>query len=101
MVQRPLGVSAICILGWIGAGFWALAVFAGLGAVLVVVLLALGVVNFVVLFWLWKMQKKGWTWTMVIEIISLVLSLLQFSLVGIVIPAIVVIYLWTKKGLFK
>jgi len=121
MANRPLGVTVICVLGWIGAIFTILAglallgvaavggtvlsttlgMLAGYGVVLGALFVVLGIANLVVLYWLWQMKKQGWKWTMILEIISLVMSLVQISIVGIAIPAIVVIYLWMNKKLFK
>jgi len=52
------------------------------------------------------MMKKGWTWTMILEAISIIMGLIQVvynptSVVGIILPVIIVIYLWMKKDLFK
>jgi hypothetical protein len=121
MANRPLGVTILCILGWLGAifailgglallGIGAIAgivgsslggLLGGLGIVLGIVVLIIGIANLVVLYWLWQMKKQGWTWTMIIEIIGLVLSLVQMNVTGLIIPAIIVIYLWIKKDLFK
>ena len=121
MAKRPLGVTIICILGWIGAIVAILAglallgvaavggtmstalggMFAGLESVLGVLFLVLGIANFIVLYWLWQMKKQGWKWTMILEIVSLVLSLAQMSFVSIIIPVVIVIYLWMNKKLFK
>lgn len=121
MANRPLGITIICILGFIGAillilggiallGLGGLGVMAGselatlfggfLGIIGVIILL-LGIVTAIALFWLWQMKKIGWTLTMVMEIIGIVLSLVQMQIISIIIPAIIVIYLWMKKDLFK
>lgn len=122
VANRPLGVTIICILGWIGSllsilgglallGIGALlgevmgggvgTLLATLGPLIGVLVLVLGIVNFIVLYWLWQMKKQGWTWTMVLEVISLILSLAQMNIIGMIIPGIVVVYLWMKKDLFK
>ena len=111
----------MCILGWIGAiitilgglallGIGAIAgivdssiggLLSGVGIILGIVVLIVGIANLVVVYWLWQMEKKGWTWTMIIEIIGLILSLVQMNVVSIILSAIIVGYLWTKKDLFK
>lgn len=122
MAKRPLGVTIICILGWIGAIVAILAglallgiaavggtlmstvlggMLAGYGIVLGALFVVLGIADAAVLYWLWKMKKQGWTWTMILEIFSLIMSLIQMSIVGIVIPAVIVIYLWMNKKMFK
>jgi hypothetical protein len=125
MAERPTGVTVICILGFLGAileivgglGMVALGglfggmsvpsmgaipgFLAGMFGIFGAILLILGIASFVVIFWLWKMKKIGWTLTMILEIIGILLSLVSFNIIGIVIPVIIVIYLWLKKDLFK
>jgi uncharacterized membrane protein HdeD (DUF308 family) len=73
----------------------------GLGSILGAVFLFLGLAEFVVIYWLWQMKKQGWTWLMILEAIGIVVSLVQMNIIGIIIPAIIVIYLWMKKNLFR
>lgn len=125
MAQRPTGVSVICILGFLGAiieivgglGMVALGgltggiaipemaavpgFLAGMLGIFGAILVVLGIASFVVIFWLWQMKKIGWTLTMILEIIGILLSLVSFNIIGLVIPVIIVIYLWLKKDLFK
>jgi hypothetical protein len=140
MEGRPLGITLLCILGWlealviffIGLALVALGVFgqslieglfsslldlpltagnafAVLGeilAVIGVVLVILGVVSFWFVSWLWKMQKRGWKWTMYSQVMSIIVGMIDVvfdptSIIWLVFPAIIVIYLWMKKDLFK
>ena len=122
---RPTGVTVICILGFLGAilgilgavaliglgglsgylaGMEGAAMLAFLGPFMGVIgalLLIISVITFVAVYWLWQMKKIGWTITMIMEIISILLSIAAFNILGLVIPAIIVIYLWMKKDLFK
>ena len=124
-ISRPAGVSLICILGLVGA---LLSILGGLGAIigasliettgplfslaeygLTSVSLALigvgtmiiGIVLLVSMIWLWNMRKIGWTAVMILEGLSLVIALVTLDLISMIIPAIIIIYLWTKKKLFK
>lgn len=122
MAERPTGVTIICILGWIGAilsiiGGAALAFLGPFlaafvqevpalvsGALLMglgVVTLILGIVLLVAFYWLWQMKKTGWTIVMVLEIISLITGLVSLSWFQIIIALIIVLYLYTKRDLFK
>ena len=121
MAERPLGVTIICVLGFLGAilsilggavllGLGGAAITAigteaaaigGLAGILGGVILIVGIVSLIVLYWLWNMKKIGWTIYMILEIIGIVLNLVSLSIIGLIIPIIIVAYLWTKKDLFK
>lgn len=118
--ERPLGVTVICILGWIGA---ILSIIGGIGIAFLgpllgafaevpamagvvvgflgIVTLILGLVLLVAFYWLWQMKKTGWTIVMVLEIIGIIMSLVSLNIWNIIIPVIIVLYLYTKKDLFK
>ncbi|HLC39746.1 MAG TPA: hypothetical protein VJJ76_02590 [archaeon] len=121
-MARPLGITIICVLGWLSAliailGGLALfgittglgtviggvpgGVLAGLGSVAGLLIFVLGIATAYVLYGLWQMKKWGWTWTMVLEGISLLIALPSFNIVGIAIPAIIIFYLWTNQKRFK
>lgn len=118
--ERPIGVTIICVLGYIGAILMALAgiaimAFGGLagslgalglllgstGIVAGVMLLAMGIITFVVTQGLWNLKKWAWTVTMILEGLSVLGSLISLNIVGLIIPAIVLYYLYTKKEIFK
>ena len=121
MAERPLGITIICVIGFIGAIFGLVAGVSMLGLVgttlgafgtetglpvtflgiLGGVALIISLINFVVLYWVWKMKRIGWLAAMILYIISMVLSLVQMNFMNMVIPAIIIIYLWMKKDLFK
>jgi len=122
MAERPLGVTIICILGFLGAigtilggiaalGFgmvWGataagteMAGFEGLFAILGGAFLIIGIALLISLIWLWQMKKIGWTIVMILEIIGIILALVQMQIINLIIPVIIVAYLWMKKDLFK
>lgn len=117
MAERPTGVTVICILGFLGAilliasGLMALTLggimtgfFGSLGefvSVIAGLVLILGVLEFVGLYWLWYMLKKGWTLVIILEIIGIIISLLYFDIIGLMISGIIVVYLFMKKDLFQ
>jgi hypothetical protein len=118
--KRPLGVTVICILGWILA---ALSILGGIAALFLggllnilssmptitsaivgflgVITLILGIVLILAFYWLWQMKKMGWTLVTVLMIIELVLSLVSLSILGIVLSLVILLYLWMKKDLFR
>jgi hypothetical protein len=117
MVDRPLGVAVICILQFIGAiilialgavvgivgvtlipgwpGYGALAATLGLGV------LVLGIVMFIVTFGLWQLKAWALWLTIILNIISIILSILGGALPGIIIPLIVLIYLLVVRDHFR
>jgi uncharacterized membrane protein YuzA (DUF378 family) len=115
---RPLGVTIICVLGWIGALFSLLGgltllgfgmtaynvasmLYTEFGTILGVTYLLFGLAGLLMFYWLWHLKKQGWRWAMIIESLMLAMSLLEMNIVGMIIPGIIVIYLWTNKNLFK
>jgi hypothetical protein len=124
-MARPVGVSIISILGFLGAILLVISgialltigrlagslgglasIFGILGAAAGAVFLILGIVQFVISYGLWKMKK----WGLYIELILLILGILMnifmaisspaSGIVGIVISAIILYYLYSKRGLF-
>lgn len=121
MAERPLGLTAICILGFLGAILGILGGIAlfGLGklfggiiggafggvlgtisSIISVMILIISIISLYTFYGLWKMKKWAWTWTMIAEIISIFLGLFSLN-PTILIPVIIVIYLWIKKDIFK
>jgi len=113
MAERPLGLTIICILGFLGAilgilgglAIFGLGAFFGgmiegmfwgalgaLGSGIGIVALIISIVLLYAYYGLWNMKKWAWTWTMILEIISILLSLASLN-AGIIIPVIIVIYL--------
>lgn len=79
---------------------------AEISAVLGIVLAILGAVSFLVTYWLWKMTKRGWKWAMYSQVSTLLLGIISLvldptAILEMIIPVIIIIYLWFKKDLFK
>ncbi len=117
MVDRPLGVTIICILSWIGAialiAIGALFVLGGLIifpllAVIGAVFLIIGIVSFLVTFALWNLKMWAWWLIVILNVLSIVsgigsaVAYGDFSpIYGIIIPVIIVIYLFTVRDHFS
>jgi len=118
MADRPLGVTILCILSWIGAiiliglgvigAIASLAIGSGLGLVLRVSILVIGILLFFVTFALWQLKMWAWWLVIILNIIQIVLGIgsavFQGSagpIIGIIIPVIIVIYLWTVRDHFR
>ncbi|NIO20204.1 MAG: hypothetical protein GTN76_05525 [Candidatus Aenigmarchaeota archaeon] len=116
MIERPLGVTIICILGFISAIFALMSgiilttitslfqnsiitLFGFLGYILIIIAIA----NFIGFYLLLKMKRTGWVIVTVMGIISIILGIASFgidSLVSIIISAVIVGYLFMKRKLF-
>ena len=117
MAERPLGITIICVLGFIGAIIGILigaatfsissllvaylGLFSAFVSVFAGILIVWGLVIFVGSFWMWKMLKKGWILVMIMYGISVILGLISFQYVSLVIPILFMIYLYMKKDLFQ
>jgi hypothetical protein len=116
MAERPLGVTLICLLGFLGS---ILGILGGIGVSLLggalgfsgltgsgilgiigIITLLISVASLVGFYWVWNMKKLGWTVIMVLEAINILLLVVSGSYGSLLIPGVVVIYLWMKKDLF-
>ena len=78
MVDRPLGVTILCILNFIGAialiAIGAIAVFFGIiwvgFAIFGAVILVIGIILFFVTFALWNLKMWAWWLTIILNVIS-------------------------------
>jgi len=115
-IERPLGITIISILNWVGAasqfiGGVFLLSFGGLMSFMPMmgglfgpasqisglIFVLLGLITGVVTKWLWDMEKRGWTWVIIFNAVSFGAGLISFNLISIVISGMIVFYLWTKK----
>jgi len=116
MPERPLGVTILCILSWIGAialmamgalavlgGFWIPILFI-VGAVMLI----MGIVMFLVTFALWQLKMWAWWLIVILNVISIVTGIGGAvvagdisPIFGIILPIIIVIYLFTVKDHFS
>lgn len=118
MADRPLGVTILCILSWIGAliliglgaigAIAALALAIPLAVILAAIILIIGILLFFVTFALWQLKMWAWWLVIILNVIQIVLgvgsAVSQGSagpIIGIIIPIIIVIYLWTVKEHFR
>ncbi len=116
-MKRPLGITIICILGFIGvflsivSGIAILSIsdlmaeFSQLYGAMTHIIIGLSMIfaaiEVIGLYWLWNMLKKGWFVVITIEIIGIVFSLVSFNIIGVLIPAVIVYYLYINRNLFK
>jgi len=102
----PLGIKIYCVIAGL-AGLYALFLslrIVGVGGPFValgVVLAALSVGYFVVLYGLWTLKPWAWTWGMIIFGIDLVIDLLRLDLLGVLISALLLAYLASKQSLYQ
>jgi hypothetical protein len=136
MEERPLGITVICILGWVEALLiflvgLALVVFGIFGAsllgsifgaylqagsilnlvseiaeILGIFIIVLGALSAISIYWLWKMQKRGWKWALYSQVFSIVIGILETYidptfLFSLAVPVFIAVYLNMKKDLFK
>ncbi|MBI4894497.1 MAG: hypothetical protein HY833_02065 [Candidatus Aenigmarchaeota archaeon] len=118
--ERPLGITVISILNWIGAavqfvggvfllsfgGFMSFmpmmgGLFGPASQITGLVFMLLGLVTGIVTKWLWDMERRGWTWVVIFNGVSFVASLFSLNFVSTVISGMIVFYLWTKKEEFR
>ncbi|MFX1244684.1 MAG: hypothetical protein ACFE8F_06940 [Promethearchaeota archaeon] len=122
MAERPIGVIIIAILQLLGS----IVMLAAGGLMLMLglaipffgfILMAIGAFMIIwgiiglILFWgLWGMKSWAWLITIIFNIISLILSIYNFwnsgftdytTLVNVIIPLIIIIYLFFVREHFK
>lgn len=80
--------------------------FAEIVGILGIFLATVGALSILITRWLWKMQKRGWKWAMYAQVSTLILGTVGLfldptAIFELIIPAIIVVYLWMKKDLFQ
>ena len=103
---RPLGVTILAILQLLGAIAYLLIgipllLLALATATLWVIILSLpfvilGIIGFLLFRGLWGLKSWAWMWTMIVNIIGIVLYFANISgeLLGVIISIIIVVYLF-------
>lgn len=104
--SRPLGITVLCILGFVGVFFSLFRMLGVMGsaspfAVLGLFGLALAVGKGVVLYGLWTLQQWGYKWALVFYGLSALFDLVSFSLLALLIDLLVVAYLMSKADHFR
>ncbi|WP_435181948.1 hypothetical protein [Halorussus sp. AFM4] len=104
--NRPLGVTVLCLLGFVGALFSLIDSVGmlgvpGPGPVLGLLGLMLTLAKLVVLVGLWNLQRWGHTWALIFYGFAGVLALLTVDPISLVINVAVVIYLMSKGHHFR
>ena len=98
------GVALIGLGGLFASAGGAFGLLGAFGTAIGAAVLIISLISLLGFAWLWGMKRKGWTLVMVMEVISLAISIASFSgsnLASIVIGLIIIIYLYTKRDLFK
>lgn len=119
--KRPIGVTIISILSFlaglaeIGGGFLLIGVaalvgttpdpaiygpFAAILGIVGGVLLLLGIVTLAVAIGLWRMRSWAWWVAIIVNLISVIISIGTFSWVSLVFPLIILIYLVAIRDKF-
>ena len=106
---RPTGVTILAaleiisgIVAIVGGFFFATLsammmstdVFGAFGVVISGVLIAIGIVSFIMAWGLLQGKSWAWTFTLILTIISLIFDLPSFNVIGLVINAIILYYLF-------
>lgn len=103
--DRPLGVTILAILQLLGgilsivAGFGLIALaafFPGMELLWIAIgglTLVLGFVALIVGYGLYTMKSWAWMIAMILNIINIILAIINFTIISLIIPLIIVIYL--------
>lgn len=116
---RPLGVTVLGIIGLL----WSLLALIGTASLLTLsaavvgsmggiasfgsgvieisAMLIISIISLIGYILLLKMKRNGWLIVEIFGVISIILSALSLNIIGIVITAIIIGYLYTKRQLFR
>ena len=81
-----LGIMALMVASLLGIFGFLLVIVAGVATLFAILGLIVG-------WGLWSLKSWAWMFALIINIINLVLALLQFDVISMIIPLIIVIYL--------
>lgn len=103
---RPLGITILCLLGFLGVffSFFEILGVAGRGgpfAVVGLVGLALVVGKGVVLVGLWSLQEWGYKWGIRLYALAAVLDLVTLSILSLIIDVLIIAYIASKADHFR
>jgi hypothetical protein len=113
--MRPIGVTIVCLIGWIYAVFYAFfaaqIAFRSFGTgpfdfLILIFLFTWSIIISIMYFGLWKMKKAAWKGVIALQTIGLMYGLIDASslgykgIIGVVISATILFYLWKERGLF-
>jgi hypothetical protein len=76
-------------------------ILSGFGIVVGIIIIAVSLMLLYGFYRLWDMKKSGWKIVMTFETIGLLISLASLNAIGVIIPLVIVMYLWKKRMLFK
>lgn len=116
-MDRPIGVTIICILGFIST---ILGILIGLGTITIAglsisfvpielsamislggfAILAINLVSLAALYLLWCMKKIGWILVMLFFSIKFIINLFTSRISALILPLIVLVYLWLIRKEF-
>lgn len=104
--SRPLGVSIICVLGFIGffvafVPILALLGLGGVGVVFALLFAVLNVANLYVLVGLWNMRAWALPWALVFQVFGLLVDIFTESLLGMIVSLLIIGYLVTITEKFN
>ena len=63
-------------------------------------LLTMAIISFGIAYGVYNMTEWGWTIAIILSGIGLLSAIVSFNIVGLIIPGIIVWYLWTNKSDF-
>ncbi len=98
--DRPLGVTILAILQLLGG---VISIFGGLAIVMIfpviftliigAILLIVGLLGLIVGWGLYTMKSWAWMLAMILNIINIIIAIINFDIVSLIIPVIIVVYL--------
>ncbi|MGY5876167.1 MAG: hypothetical protein RTU30_10500 [Candidatus Thorarchaeota archaeon] len=114
-MARPLGVTILAILQLLGAivllAVGVLAFIAGalllpiIGMLLALFPLIFGIIGLILFYGLWNLKSWAWMWTIIVNILQIIVSAMDYSnnLVQLIISVVIVVYLFAPniKPLFR
>lgn len=104
--SRPLGVTILCLVGFLGAFFSLFKLLGMLGGggafgILALPLLALLVGKVLVLYGLWTLKQWGYTGALILYSLSALLNLVSLSPLALLVDVLIVVYLLSKANHFR